>query len=77
MHGGDVHCHVTGAKHFHTQEHHCPICDFQFPGFDDQTPHLGIPSDNFFFKQDIVCTLQAISYEPLTFFSSRAPPLVA
>jgi hypothetical protein len=73
-HAGDAHCHVQNAKHFHTAEHHCLICDFEFPGFDDQTPHLGVSDNQFFFKAQNFNLVPAISSVPVAFFSSRAPP---
>jgi len=76
-HAEDLHCHVKNAKHLHTGEHHCPVCDFQFPSIDDKTSNIEVPSDNFFFKAENIYTVQAISCEPVSFFSSRAPPVVA
>jgi len=75
-HAGDSHCHVQNAKHFHTAEHHCPICDFEFPGFDDQNLQLAVSSNNFFLKAQNFYTVLAISAGPVSFFSSRAPPMV-
>lgn len=77
MHADDQHCHVKNAKHFHTQEHFCPICDFEFPGFDDQTPYVKVSSVNFVIKVQNNLLIQAISSEPVAFFSSRGPPAVA
>jgi hypothetical protein len=77
VHGDDVHCHVLNAHHFHTQEHHCPVCDFQLPGFDDQSPPIKVSSHNFFIKVQSAVLAQAISSEPFSLFSSRAPPVVA
>jgi hypothetical protein len=77
MHADDEHCHVQNAKHFHTQEHHCPICEFEFPGFDDQTLHVEVSSHSFFIKVQNLYTVQVISCEPVSLSPSRAPPLVA
>jgi hypothetical protein len=77
VHGDDVHCHVQNAHHFHTQEHHCPICDFEFPGFDNQTPNVGVSAHNFFIKTQSSFSAQVVSFEPFSLFSSRAPPAVA
>jgi hypothetical protein len=77
LHFGDEHCHVLNAKHFHTQEHHCPICEFQFPGFDDQSVKLEVSSHNFFVKVQNTFVAQAVSFEPLVLSSPRAPPAVA
>jgi len=77
IHADDDHCHVQNAKHFHTQEHHCPICDFEFPGFDDQTPHFEIPSNNFFVKIQNAVLPATVSCETVSLLPSRAPPVVA
>jgi hypothetical protein len=77
LHADDTHCHVENAKHFHTQEHHCPICDFTFPGFDDQAPQLKVSSNNFSIKIQNTVSAQSVSFEPFSLFSSRAPPLMA
>lgn len=77
VHADDIHCHVKNARHFHTQEHHCPVCDFQFPTFDDQTPHVDVFSNSFSFKVENFYTVQAVICEPVSFSSSRAPPAVA
>jgi hypothetical protein len=77
VHADDIHCHVHNAQHFHAQEHHCPICDFEFPGFDDQTPHVSVTSCNFFIKVQNTVLAQAISFQPFSLFASRAPPAVA
>jgi hypothetical protein len=30
-HWQDSHCKETGSVHFHSEEHHCTICDFLIP----------------------------------------------
>jgi hypothetical protein len=77
IHGDDIHCHVKDAHHFHPAEHYCPICDFAFPYFDDETPHIQIPVDRTSFKVQNFYTVQAILSEPVSLFSSRGPPAVA
>ena len=77
LHADDQHCHAQNAKHFHNQEHHCPICEFEFPSFDDQTPHVAVSSHNFFNKAQNLYTVQVISFEPVSLSPSRAPPVVA
>lgn len=77
IHGDDFHCHVKDAKHFHAEEHHCPVCDFIFPYFDDQTAHVEIPSARSFVKNQNSYAVQVILSEPVSLFSSRAPPVVA
>ena len=76
-HADDIHCHVLNAKHFHTQEHHCQICDFQFPGFDDQTIKLDVSQHNVYTKVERTFTQQAVCNEQFALSSPRAPPLVA
>ena len=77
VHADDIHCHVQNAHHFHQGEQHCPICDFEFPGFDDQSVHIEVSSHNFFVKVQNTFLAQAVSFEPFSLFSSRAPPVVA
>lgn len=77
IHADDVHHHYPFAENFQTPEHHCLICDFVFPCFDDQSPNFQIPFDNSSFKVQNFYTVQAILGEPVSLFSSRAPPAVA
>ena len=77
VHADDVHCHVLNAHHFHTQEHHCPVCDFEFPGFDDQTIKLEVSAHNFFIKIQSIVLPEVVSCKPLALSSPRAPPAVA
>jgi hypothetical protein len=76
VHGDDVHCHVQNAKHFHTQEHHCPICDVVLPYFDEQKPHVEVSVHNFFIKVENAVLPAAVSFETVSLLPSRAPPLV-
>lgn len=77
LHYGDEHCHVQNAKHFHKIEHHCSICEFEFPGFDNHTPQIEISSDSFFIKVQNLYPVQVKSNEPVSLSSSRAPPALA
>ncbi len=77
LHYGEDHCHVQNAKHFHAKEHHCPICEFEFPGFDNQKPKIEVSSLSFFIKVQNLYTIQVISCEPVSLSPSRAPPVVA
>ncbi len=77
VHRDDVHCHVLNAQHFHTQEHHCPVCDFEFPGFDEQNPTIHVASHKFYIKVQFAALAQVISCEPSFPLPSRAPPVVA
>ena len=77
MHVDDEHCHVQNAKHFHNQEHHCPICDIVFSSFDDQTPKVKVSSHNFFVKVQNLYTVQVVSCKPVSLSPSRAPPSIA
>lgn len=77
IHGNDFHCHVKDAKHFHKGEHHCLVCDFTFPCFDEPVVHVEIPSDKSFIKVQNFYTVKTVFNVPVYFFSSRAPPVVA
>jgi len=77
IHAGDLHSHYQDAQNFQTAGHHCFICDFEFPGFDDQTPKIEISSRSFFIKVQNTILPQAVSFDPVSLFSSRAPPVVA
>ncbi len=77
LHADDPHCFVKNVKHFHAKEHHCPICEFEFPGFDTQTPNVEVSSINFVIKVQNNLTVRVISSEPVSFSSPRAPPVVA
>jgi hypothetical protein len=77
VHGDDFHCHVKDAHHFHEGEHHCPVCDFTFPYFDEPVAHVEIPSDKSFTGVLNVYTTQAVLSKTVYLFSSRAPPVVA
>ena len=77
VHKDDVHCHIKDAKHIHQGEHHCPICDFTFPYFDDAIPHIGVPSDNSFVSVLNFYTTQTVLSKTVSLSSPRAPPVVA
>jgi len=77
IHADDVHCHVLNAHHFHTQEHNCPICDFEFPGFDDQIVKVEVSAHSFFIKPQATILAEAISCESFSLSPSRGPPAVA
>lgn len=77
IHAGDVHTHSQYAHNFQNPGHHCLICDFEFPGFDDQTPHLTVNVFSFFIGLQNSIIVESISYTPVSLAPSRAPPVVA
>jgi hypothetical protein len=77
IHANDIHQHYQNAENFQTPEHHCPICDFEFPGFDDQKPQVKVPANNFSIKVENAVLPKVVSFEVFRLFSSRAPPVVA
>lgn len=77
VHSNDVHCHVKDINHFHEGEHHCPVCDFTFPYFDEPVPHIEIPANKSFTRVFNVYTTQTVLSKTVFLFSSRAPPVVA
>jgi hypothetical protein len=77
IHAGNVHSHYQNAHNFQTPGHHCLICDFEFPGFDDQTSKIELQSISFFIKVQNTLLPGTVSCEPVSLFSSRAPPAVA
>jgi hypothetical protein len=74
-HAGDSHC-TSINKHFHTAEHHCPICDFTFTSSENPKK-----ADN-----SITIFASSFSYTPsinsiyelntIDNTGSRAPPIV-
>jgi hypothetical protein len=77
IHADDPHCHALNAKHFHTIEHNCPICDFELPFFDTSLsftqPHFirsYAAANHFSAERRIIASGNSFS-------SSRAPPITA
>lgn len=75
VHGDDFHCHVKDTRHFHPQEHHCPICDFVLPCYDSPS------KDKLSYKPLCVNTIlftieQNIALSEISSISSRGPPQV-
>lgn|GEM_PF-699859 len=76
LHADDVHCHSITEKHFHNIEHHCAICDFEFPFFDKA--HVQQLSFTHSFTSSIfLATEQNIALSEISSLPSRAPPVVA
>ena len=74
-HASDVHCQASG-KHFHTQEHHCAICDFTATNSNlvtDEPVSFTLPEKTFSFRP-----LCESVHTPATFRHScgRAPPVI-
>lgn len=77
IHADDVHIHSQYAHTFQNPGHHCLICDFEFPGFDDQTPHLTLNVFSFFIGLQNPVIVENNSCNPIALLPSRAPPVVA
>ncbi|MCW3086511.1 MAG: hypothetical protein JWP12_3877 [Bacteroidetes bacterium] len=74
-HRDDLHCNATD-KHFHSQEHHCPICDYTATDSNaiaDQAIGFSIPSRDFTFQLLIESVHIPDAFQDLP---SRAPPIV-
>jgi hypothetical protein len=77
IHAGDVHCHVLNEKHFHVAEHHCALCDFEFPWYDKSvaSSHVSflrnVSTVNFIFPESTLLVKE------ISARSSRAPPAIA
>jgi hypothetical protein len=75
-HADDLHCHVKNARHFHNQEHHCPICDYVFPYYDKVTG-FEMPSLNYCAIGKFLTIEQSIALFKIPSLPSRGPPKVA
>jgi hypothetical protein len=72
-HINDTHC-ISSDKHFHSEEHHCEICDFTndftgIPSFNHPDFLISKPSNLNFFL-----TKQNLLLQEKHFHSLRAPP---
>ncbi len=74
LHLNDIHCHALDQKHYHNQEHHCYICDFNFSIFDGTGASLKAPSGSFQYNNSILFIEQQISVQPCTVSFDRGPP---
>lgn len=77
IHGGDAHTHYQDAHNFQKPTHHCLICDFEFPGFDNQIPHITVNAFSFFIGLQNSIIVESISRHPVSLAPSRAPPVIA
>jgi hypothetical protein len=75
IHGDDPHCYVKNAKHFHAQEHHCPICDFVLPYFDNQ-PRIELPLYQNYTSATYLIIEQSIALHSIPSLPSRGPPVL-
>lgn len=76
MHADDVHCHVLYENHFHTQEHHCAICDFEFPWYDKAAKPLEVTVFCRYSELRFKFPENNISVKEVSTRSSRAPPAI-
>jgi len=76
LHADDEHCHSLTEKHFHNQEHHCFICDFNISLSDNHT----FLSQNSFLQYAngifFVISEQNLVLRNSTSLSARGPPQV-
>lgn len=77
IHADDAHPHFKYAQNIQTPGHHCLICDFHFPCFNDQVTKIEIGSHRFYIRIRSTPLIQVVSKESVSLFSSRAPPVVA
>jgi hypothetical protein len=77
IHGDEPHCNAQHEKHFHTQEHHCFICDFDISVFDGSTTSVPPSFTRFGEKAPFICVVSNIAYSYSTASLSRGPPALA
>ena len=76
-HSSDLHCNDADL-HFHTQEHHCNICDFSIPLTSDFRLFYDFTGNNYYIYELISCNvLSGPVSSGHSFFSLRAPPTTA
>ena len=75
-HSGDDHCHVIGEKHFHNAEHHCAICDFEFP-FYDKVSVFKLAFTRTTISTLFLSTEQNIALRKVSSLPSRGPPALS
>jgi hypothetical protein len=76
VHADDPHCHVLYENHFHTIEHHCAICDFEFPWYDKSAKPLQISYLRCFCELQFISPQSNVSVKEVSTRSSRAPPAI-
>jgi hypothetical protein len=76
LHYGDEHCHVLDAKHFHAQEHHCPICEFVLPYFEKHVA-FELPLQQNYTSATYLIIEQSIALHSIPSLPSRGPPVLA
>ncbi|MGP8216044.1 MAG: hypothetical protein ACLQQ4_10805 [Bacteroidia bacterium] len=77
IHADDVHCHVLTEKHFHNAEHHCPICDFEFPWYNKAKVCSTISFFSNVYNVNFAFPETKLLVKEISARSSRAPPSVA
>lgn len=75
LHAGDDHCHALTEKHYHSQEHHCGICDFEFAWFDKAATPARISCFYQYNELTFLSPDKNISVKEISIRSSRAPPV--
>jgi hypothetical protein len=76
VHSGDEHCHVLNEKHIHTAEHHCAICDFEFP-FYDKVSVFKLAFTRTTISTIFLSTEQNIALRKISSLPSRGPPTLS
>lgn len=75
-HSGDEHCHVIGERHIHNAEHHCAICDFEFP-FYDNVHVLKLTFTSTTISTIFLSTEQNLALRKVSTLPSRGPPTLS
>lgn len=73
-HQSDIHCTATD-KHYHDQEHSCPVCEFTLSYFSDVVVkkfQFYIPVQQFLFHPFVECIYVPDAFQ---YFPARAPPI--
>ncbi|HXB11960.1 MAG TPA: hypothetical protein VNZ45_08250 [Bacteroidia bacterium] len=77
LHSDDAHCHSLTEKHFHPEEHHCVICDFDISTFGPDS----LPLQSSFIRHSVdaifLITENSFSYRVSSLSYTRGPPQVA
>jgi hypothetical protein len=77
LHADDDHCHSLTEKHFHDQEHHCFMCDFDISTFGTAS----FPVEHSFILHSteaiFLVTENSFSYKASSPSYTRGPPQVA
>jgi len=78
LHADDAHCHSLTEKHYHNQEHHCVICDFDISTFGADSLPAQLSFANLSFTDAVFIPIQtALSFGISNSFYNKGPPYIA